>query len=96
MHDYFKERKSDGQHFCLVFEKCGMSLYDFIKMNGYKGFSLAQIQDIGRQTLEALAFLHKMSLTHTDLKPENILFKENAYEEVEDKARWPIVSPTNF
>ena len=92
MHDHFKERKSDGQHFCLVFEKCGMSLYDFIKLNGYKGFCLKHIQAIARQSLEALAFLHKIRLTHTDLKPENILLKEDSYEEIADKASWPIVS----
>ena len=30
-------------------------------------------QDFSRQMLEAIQFLHSMSLVHTDLKPENVL-----------------------
>eukprot|EP00742_Colponemidia_sp_Colp-10_P010311 GILJ01011318.1.p1 GENE.GILJ01011318.1~~GILJ01011318.1.p1 ORF type:complete len:375 (+),score=32.29 GILJ01011318.1:26-1126(+) len=67
-------------HFCLVFEKLGMSLYDFIKKNDYQGFPMKVIQDIGKQILSAVSFLHRISLTHTDLKPENVLFVDSEYD----------------
>lgn len=61
-------------HFCLVFEPLGVSLYDFLKSNGFRGFWMQDIQSFARQSLEALAFLHgRLQMTHTDLKPENIL-----------------------
>jgi len=75
---------------CLVFETLGKSLYDFIKDNGYKGFSLQLIRSIAIQSLKALAFLHSHGLTHTDLKPENILLKSNAYDEIRDRTLWPL------
>lgn len=63
-----------GRHFCLVFEPCGVSLYDFLKRNDFRGFWMQDIQVFARQSLEALAFLHgRLKMTHTDLKPENIL-----------------------
>lgn len=65
-------------YIALVFEKLGMSLYDFIKSNKYRGikldnitqgYSIKAIQSIARQVLEGMAFLHDdLRLTHTDLK----------------------------
>jgi len=66
----------DG-HCCLVFEKLGRSLYDFLKKNDYKPFPLYCVKDFARQLLEALEFIHSFDLIHTDLKPENILLTSN-------------------
>lgn len=64
------------QHFCLVLEACGASLYDFLKNNDFRGFWMQDIQSFAQQSLEALDFLHsKLQMTHTDLKPENILLE---------------------
>jgi len=64
----------EGKYFCLVFEPLGMSLYDFVKENGFRGFWMQDVQQFARQSLEALSFLHdRLKMTHTDLKPENIL-----------------------
>lgn len=60
-------------HVCMVFERLGPSLYDFLRRNGYKPFPLAMAQAFARQLLESLAFMHELHLVHTDLKPENIL-----------------------
>ncbi|CAJ1459090.1 unnamed protein product [Effrenium voratum] len=66
-------------HFCLVFEVCGCSLYDFLKENEFRGFWMQDIQHFAEQSLEALGFLHsRLQMTHTDLKPENILLAVNA------------------
>jgi len=65
-----------GRHFCLVFEPCGASLYDFLKRNSFRGFWLQDIQSFASDSMTALAFLHdKLKMTHTDLKPENILLE---------------------
>ena len=57
------------QHYCLVFETCGMSLYDLIKKNHYKGYPLWQVQSFAKQLFESIGFMHEQGYTHTDLKP---------------------------
>merc|ERR1712217_885332 len=73
MYDSFTH---DKRFFCLVFEPLGVSLYDFMKKNHYRGFWMQDIQSMARQSLKALKFLHgELKLAHTDLKPENILLE---------------------
>jgi dual-specificity kinase len=60
-------------HVCIVFEKLGVSLYDFMHKNAFRPFPLDVVQHFARQMLRAIAFLHSLSIVHTDLKPENIL-----------------------
>lgn len=72
-------------NYCLVFEKLGLSLFDVIKKNDFRGklyvgFQMKDVQSFARQTFKALDFMHTMRLTHTDLKPENILLIEDALE----------------
>jgi len=72
MHDTFMYKR----HYCLVFDPCGASLYDFLKQNSFRGFWMQDIQSFAKQSLEALQFLHgRLQMTHTDLKPENILLE---------------------
>ena len=61
-------------HVCMVFERLGPSIYDFLRRNSYRGFPLAMARDYMHQVLEAVSYMHSLSLIHTDLKPENILF----------------------
>lgn len=64
---YFEEKRQ--KYIALVFEKLGKSLYEFIKGNDYKGFSIQHIQDMTRQILEGIAFIHdRLKIVHTDLK----------------------------
>ena len=51
MKDWFDYRG----HVCMVFEKLGLSLYDFLRKNHYHGFSLEMVRDFGIQLLEAVA-----------------------------------------
>eukprot|EP00658_Telonema_sp_P-2_P081518 TRINITY_DN8376_c0_g1_i2.p1 TRINITY_DN8376_c0_g1~~TRINITY_DN8376_c0_g1_i2.p1 ORF type:complete len:278 (-),score=15.59 TRINITY_DN8376_c0_g1_i2:192-1025(-) len=57
-------------HACLVFEKLGPSLYDFVKANDGKSFLPPHVQSFTQQLTQALCFLHHNGLVHTDLKPE--------------------------
>ncbi|OAY65334.1 Serine/threonine-protein kinase AFC2 [Ananas comosus] len=71
-------------HICIVFEKLGPSLYDFLRKNGYRPFPIDLVRELGRQLLESVAFMHDLHLIHTDLKPENILLVSSEYIKVPD------------
>ncbi|KAL3501109.1 hypothetical protein ACH5RR_035558 [Cinchona calisaya] len=71
-------------HACLVFEKLGPSLFNFLCKNNFRSFPVDLVREIGRQLLECVAFMHDMRLIHTDLKPENILFVSSEYIRVAD------------
>ncbi|CAN6447473.1 unnamed protein product [Victoria cruziana] len=71
-------------HICIVFEKLGPSLYDFLRKNNYRSFPIDLVRELGRQLLECVAFMHDLRLIHTDLKPENILFISSDYIKVPD------------
>ncbi|KAI5665091.1 hypothetical protein M9H77_24414 [Catharanthus roseus] len=71
-------------HICIVFEKLGPSLYDFLRKNNYRSFPIDLVREIGRQLLECVAFMHDLHLIHTDLKPENILLVSPEYIKVPD------------
>ncbi|KAF8670925.1 hypothetical protein HU200_050192 [Digitaria exilis] len=69
-------------HICIVFEKLGPSLYDFLKRNRYQPFPVELVRDFGRQLLESVSYMHELGLIHTDLKPENILLVSSEYIKV--------------
>ncbi|XP_057415160.1 serine/threonine-protein kinase AFC2 isoform X2 [Lotus japonicus] len=71
-------------HICIVFEKLGPSLYDFLRKNNYRSFPIDLVREIGRQLLECIAFMHDLCMIHTDLKPENILLVSPDYVKVPD------------
>ncbi|XP_031261085.1 serine/threonine-protein kinase AFC3 isoform X2 [Pistacia vera] len=66
-------------HICIVFEKLGPSLFDFLKRNKYGPFPVDLVREFGRQLLESVAYMHDLRLIHTDLKPENILLVSSEY-----------------
>ena len=73
-------------HVCMIFDKHGPSLFDFLRKNGYRGFPLVYVQTFARQLLEATWFLRHLGLCHTDLKPENILCAEADYAKISPHA----------
>jgi len=91
--NYFKFNKT-SQHkeqYCLIFERLGNSLFQFLELNDYKGYHLTTIQDISRQVLKCLCDLHeKGKLIHTDLKPENILFENDKSFEIKSWEELPL------
>ncbi|KAI8380576.1 kinase-like domain-containing protein [Choanephora cucurbitarum] len=62
-------------HLCIVSECLSMNLYEFIKSNGFMGFSIGLIRRFATQLLKSLMLLQEHKLIHCDLKPENILLK---------------------
>jgi len=62
-------------HICLAFELLGDSVFDFLKDNEYQPYTIEHTRHIMFQLISAVAFLHRLKITHTDLKPENLLFK---------------------
>ncbi|KAF8088163.1 hypothetical protein N665_0550s0022 [Sinapis alba] len=83
MKDWFDYRN----HICIVFEKLGPSLFDFLKRNKYSAFPLALVRDFGYQLLESVAYMHELQLVHTDLKPENILLVSSENVKLPDNKR---------
>ncbi|URE07351.1 serine threonine-protein kinase [Musa troglodytarum] len=71
-------------HICIVFEKLGPSLYDFLRRNSYRSFPIDLVRELAGQLLESVAFMHDLRLIHTDLKPENILLVSSEYVKVPD------------
>ncbi|KAH9776464.1 serine/threonine-protein kinase AFC2 [Citrus sinensis] len=71
-------------HICIVFEKLGSSLYDFLRKNNYRSFPIDLVREIARQLLECIAFMHDLCMIHTDLKPENVLLVSSEYIKVPD------------
>lgn len=71
-------------HICIVFEKLGPSLYDFLRKNSYRSFPIDLVRELARQLLESVAFMHDLRLIHTDLNPENILLVSPDYIKVPD------------
>lgn len=68
------------KNYCMIFEKLGLSLYELLKKNEYRGnfinllkanfigYPIDLIQSFFQQILLSMSFIHKNKLTHTDLK----------------------------
>ncbi|KAI5293678.1 Dual specificity protein kinase clk3 [Ascosphaera acerosa] len=67
-------------HICIVTDLLAMSVFDFLKMNGFTPFPSSHIQAFARQLFTSVAYLHDLNLIHTDLKPENILLVHEEYQ----------------
>ncbi|ETO00264.1 afc, partial [Reticulomyxa filosa] len=51
---HFMTKLNAQKHVCIIFEKMGCSLYQFVKKNSYRGFLLQHLQDIAKQMFEAI------------------------------------------
>ncbi|KAG5481168.1 hypothetical protein CUR178_06400 [Leishmania enriettii] len=61
-------------HHCIVMERYGANLYEYIAANDHRGLPLHQIRSIGAQLLSALTLVHEeCHIIHADIKPENVL-----------------------
>lgn len=69
-------------HLCISTELLDMNLYEFIKSNGFRGFSLRLIRRFTKQMLSSLLLLKQHKVIHCDLKPENILLAHPMHSEI--------------
>ena len=88
--EYFTFMHRDIEYFAIVFELLGLSLYDYLKNNSYKGYTMTQVQSFARQIFEGIEFLHRINIIHKDLKQENILLVNPDYERITKYDQIPI------
>lgn len=69
-------------HLCISTELLDMNLYEFIKANSFRGFSLRLIRRFTKQMLSSLILLQQKKVIHCDLKPENILIRHPMHTEI--------------
>jgi dual specificity tyrosine-phosphorylation-regulated kinase 2/3/4 len=69
-------------HICMVFDLFHYNLYEVVKLNNYKGLSLALVRRFASQILKGLVFLSSLNIVHCDLKLENILLRSALKSEV--------------
>lgn len=68
--DSFKFRN----HECMSFELLDISLYDYLKINRFRGFPLLWVRAVTQQLVSVLHELKANGVIHCDVKPENMLF----------------------
>ncbi|KAF4613397.1 hypothetical protein G7Y89_g15490 [Cudoniella acicularis] len=69
-------------HLCISTELLDMNLYEFIKSNAFRGFSLEIVRRFTKQLLSSLLLLKSKRVIHCDLKPENILLAHPMHSEI--------------
>ncbi|KAK1781401.1 hypothetical protein QBC45DRAFT_321307 [Copromyces sp. CBS 386.78] len=69
-------------HLCISTELLDMNLYEFIKSNAFRGFSVKLIRRFTKQMLSSLLLLKQHKVIHCDLKPENILLRHPLHSEI--------------
>ncbi len=72
MLDFFVFRN----HLIIIFELLSYNLFDILKENRFRGFSMPLIRILTQQILTGLNLLSSAGIIHCDLKPENVLLKE--------------------
>ncbi|EPE10203.1 dual specificity protein kinase pom1 [Ophiostoma piceae UAMH 11346] len=69
-------------HLCISTELLDMNLYEFIKANAFRGFSVKLIRRFTKQMLSSLMLLKQHKVIHCDLKPENVLLRHPLHTEI--------------
>jgi dual specificity tyrosine-phosphorylation-regulated kinase 2/3/4 len=69
-------------HLCISTELLDMNLYEFIKSNSFRGFSLKIVRRFTKQLLSSLLLLKQHKVIHCDLKPENVLLAHPLHSEI--------------
>lgn len=87
IYSHFETTHRSRRHVCIVFERLGRSLYDFLKRNSYQGFQAEMVREFAHQIVQSVLFCHSIQLTHTDLKPENILLHSNEYSKTSRRGK---------
>ncbi|EFN86917.1 Putative dual specificity tyrosine-phosphorylation-regulated kinase 3-like protein [Harpegnathos saltator] len=73
-------------HMCITFELLSINLYELIKKNNFKGFSLQLVRKFSHSLLLCLDALYKNKIIHCDMKPENVLLKQQGRSGIKCKS----------
>ncbi|GAB7349246.1 hypothetical protein MBLNU459_g8404t2 [Dothideomycetes sp. NU459] len=75
LQDHFEVAGPSGQHVCLVFPLFGASIASQTTAGNIPRLPYHITQQVMKQLLEALDFLHDCGIIHTDISPSNILIE---------------------
>eukprot|EP00043_Microstomoeca_roanoka_P008439 m.81234 g.81234 ORF g.81234 m.81234 type:complete len:643 (+) comp14240_c1_seq1:420-2348(+) len=78
LNEYFMFRN----HLCITFDLMHQDLYNALKKDGFKGFTLTQVNKFCKSLLSCLRLLRRQKIIHCDLKPENILLTEKNNDDI--------------
>mmetsp|Transcript_24140 Transcript_24140/g.71850 ORF Transcript_24140/g.71850 Transcript_24140/m.71850 type:complete len:861 (+) Transcript_24140:54-2636(+) len=90
----------DDQCVSQIMEECGgrelQEKIDIYRKSGIPPYDEIFVQDVMKQTLRALAFMHFRSFMHKDLKPQNIMLvdREGSFVKVIDFGLAELFHPT--
>ncbi|POS87767.1 hypothetical protein EPUL_002584 [Erysiphe pulchra] len=70
------------RHLCISAELLDMNLYELIKLNSFRGFSLKIVRRFTKQILNSLLLLQQHKVIHCDLKPENVLLAHPLHTQI--------------
>lgn len=74
--EFYDHRNIGGEwHLWMRPADCSLWLKMHVSKTTGAFFDLVEANDMARQLLDGLSYLHGLKLVHRDLKPENILFK---------------------
>ncbi|KAI1774324.1 kinase-like domain-containing protein [Hypoxylon cercidicola] len=74
----------NGRHHCLVMPVCGWTVSSWrLSKRDYKPGTHESAQDVCRQIIKSLYFLHGQGICHGDFRPENILMKIEGIDELD-------------
>lgn len=71
-------------HMCIITELLGVTLYESIQANNYKGFSLELVKRFTKDILNGVLYLNSHNIIHCDLKPENIMISNDGILKIID------------
>lgn len=80
-------------HMCITFELLSINLYELIKKNNFKGFSLQLVRKFSHSLLLCLDALYKNKIIHCDMKPENVLLKQQGRSGIKVITKYLFILP---
>lgn len=61
----FKHENRGINYGCLLMERMGCSLFEFLQCRSFQPFPLEEVKVVGKQILKALKHIHKLGIVHT-------------------------------
>eukprot|EP01113_Clastostelium_recurvatum_P017031 TRINITY_DN1994_c0_g1_i2.p1 TRINITY_DN1994_c0_g1~~TRINITY_DN1994_c0_g1_i2.p1 ORF type:complete len:595 (+),score=91.52 TRINITY_DN1994_c0_g1_i2:173-1957(+) len=82
--DYFKYEEKTGDLFLVMEFMDAGTLMSLIEHSPTKCLSPIQIQDVMRQVVDGVEYIHRHNVVHRDLKPDNLLLSREGVVKISD------------